>query len=151
MGNVLDLNSSIEKESQFVDIPEGEYDAIVDHVETDVCQWSNEYNGNPMISVYLNIQTPEGEGQLRDNIVLNSDFEWKLSQFFLGTGQKKKGEPLPNLGRGIAEAPGLRVRVKIVKREGKGDKAGTFYSNVDQYIEKKPVASGAGWNPNGGF
>ena len=35
MGNVLDMNSSIEKESQFVDIPAGEYDAIIDHYEMD--------------------------------------------------------------------------------------------------------------------
>lgn len=148
MGNILNLNDSIEKESQFVDIPEGEYEAIIDHIENDVCQWNNEYNGNPMISVYVNIQTPEGEGQLRDNIVLNSDFEWKLSQLFLGTGQKKKGQPLPNLGRAISEAPGLRVRVKVVKREGKGEKAGTFYSNIGSYIEKK-ASAGSGWS--GGF
>ena len=149
MGNVLDLNSSIEKESQFVDIPEGEYDAVIDHVENDVCQWNNEYNGNPMISVYVNIETSEGEGQLRDNIVLNSDFEWKLSQLFLGTGQKRKGQPLPNLGRAIQELPGTRVRVKVVKREGKGEKAGTFYSNIGSYIEKKANAPAAGWS--GGF
>lgn len=148
MGNVLDLNGSIEKESQFVDIPEGEYDAIIDHIETDVCQWNNEYNGNPMISVYVNIQTPEGEGQLRDNIVLNSDFEWKLSQLFLGTGQKKKGQSLPNLGRAINEAPGLRVRVKVKKNPGKGDKSDTLYSNIDRYIEKK-ASGGSGWA--GGF
>lgn len=150
MGNVLDLNSSIEKESQFVDIPAGEYDAIIDHYEMDKCQWNNEYNGNPMLYVFVNIQTQGGEGQLRDNIVLNSDFEWKLSQLFLGTGQKKKGEPLPNLGNAIKELPGTRIRVKIVKREGKGEKAGTFYSNIDRYIEKKPAAAGTGWN-GGGF
>lgn len=150
MGNVLDLNGSIEKESQFVDIPEGEYDGVIDHVENDLCQWNNDYNGNPMISVYVNIQTMEGEGQLRDNIVLNSDFEWKLSQLFLGTGQKKKGQPLPNLGRAIQELPGMRVRVKIVKRPGKGDKANTFYSNIDKYIEKKPAPAGSGWS-GGGF
>ena len=94
MGSVLDLNDSISQESQFVDVPEGEYDARVDHVEAGFCQWTNEYNGNPLRSVFLNLYMPDGsEAQLRDDLVLNSDFEWKLSQLFLGTGQKKKGAP----------------------------------------------------------
>lgn len=86
MGDVLSLDSAIEQESQFIDIPEGTYDAVVDHTELDRCQWANEYNGNQMLSVYINITTKEGDGQLRDNIVLNTDFEWKLSQLFLATG-----------------------------------------------------------------
>lgn len=149
MGEVLDLNSSINQESQFVDIPEGEYDAAIDHTEIDRCQWANEYNGQQMLVVYVNIPTPDGEGQLRDSIVLNTDFEWKLSQLFLGTGQKKHGEPIPNLGKAINDLPGMPVRVKVVKKEGKGDKAGTFYSNVGRYIEKKAKPQNTGWK--GGF
>lgn len=57
------------------------------------------------------------------------------------------GEPLPNLGQAIKDLPGLPVTVKVVKREGKGDKAGTFYSNIGRYVEKKP--QNTGWK--GGF
>ena len=46
MGNVLDLNDSINQESQFVDVPEGEYDARIDHVEAGLCSWDGQYNGN---------------------------------------------------------------------------------------------------------
>ena len=51
MGNILDLNDSISQESQFVDVPEGEYDARIDHVDSGLCQWDGDYNGNPMRSV----------------------------------------------------------------------------------------------------
>lgn len=137
MGNVLDLNGSIEQESQFVDVPEGEYDARIDHVEAGYCQWANEYNGNPMRTVYVNLTMPDGsEAQLRDSFVLNSDYEWKLSQLFLGTGQKKKGEPLPNLGRALSELPGMACRVRVVKTKGKGDNADKTYTNM-QFLEKK--------------
>lgn len=147
MGNVLDLNDSISQESQFADVPEGEYDARVDHVEAGFCQWANEYNGNPLRSVFLNLSMPDGsEAQLRDDLVLNSDFEWKLSQLFLGTGQKKKGEPLPNLGRALNELPGLTCRIRIKKTQGKGDKADKTYTNIT-YLEKKPAANKWG----GGF
>lgn len=150
MGKALTLDSSIEQESQFIDIPEGTYDAAIDHTEIDKCQWANEYNGQDMLVVYTNISTPEGDGQLRDNIVLNTDFEWKLSQLFLATGQKKHGEPLHNLGQAINDLPGTPVRVEVIKKEGKGDKAGTFYSNIKRYIEKKQEKpANTGWK--GGF
>lgn len=148
MGRILGMDDSIEKESQFIDIPEGEYDAIIDHYEEDRCQWNNDYNGNPMIVVYVNIMTPTGESQLRENFVLNSDYEWKLSQLFLATGQKRKGEPLPNLGRAVRDLPGTRVRVKIVKTKGKGENADKTYTNMN-FLEKKPAAGGSGWS--GGF
>lgn len=146
MGNVLDLNDSINQESQFTDVPEGEYDGRIDHVEQSLCQWANEYNGNPMRTVYVNLTMPDGsEAQISENFVLNSDFEWKLSQLFLGTGQKKKGEPLPNLGRALADLPGLTCRVKVKKTQGKGDKADKTYTNI-AFLEKKQAK---GWG--GGF
>ncbi|MBO7726910.1 MAG: hypothetical protein J6S50_00505 [Oscillospiraceae bacterium] len=145
MGDVLDLNSSINQESQYVDVPEGEYDARIDHVESGVCQWANEYNGNPNRMVYVNLAMPDGsEAQLRDEFVLNSDFEWKLSQLFLGTGQKKKGEPLPNLGRALNDLPGLTCRVRVKKTKGKGDKKDTTYTNIT-FLEKKQPKWGGGF------
>lgn len=145
MGNVLNLNDSINQESQFVEVPEGEYDARIDHVESGVCQWDGQYNGNPIRDVYVNLRMPDGsDAQLKDTFVLNSDFEWKLSQLFLGTGQKKKGEPLPNLGKALNDLPGLTVRVKVVKTKGKGSKVDTTYTNM-QYIEKKPAKWGGGF------
>ena len=145
MGNVLDLDGSISKESQFVDVPEGEYNARIDHVENAVCEWSNEYNGNPMRVVYVNVYLPNNEeAQLRENFLLNSDFEWKLSQLFLSTGQKKKGEPLPNLGRALNELAGQSCRIKVKKNKGKGDNADKTYSNIE-FLEKKQASWGGGF------
>lgn len=145
MGNVLDLDSSIEQESQFIDVPEGEYDGMIDHVESSLCTWSNEYNGNPQRTVYVNLYLPNNqETQLRENFVLNSDFEWKLSQLFLSTGQKKKGEPLPNLGRALNELAGQSCRVKVKKTKGKGENAEKTYTNIE-FLEKKQASWGGGF------
>lgn len=145
MGNVLDLNDSISQESQFVEVPEGEYDARIDRVESGLCQWDGNYNGNPMRSVYVNLTLPDGsEAQLRDDFVLNSDFEWKLSQLFLGTGQKKKGEPLPNLGKALNELPGLTCRIRVKKTPGKGANKEKTYTNIT-FLEKKQTAWGGGF------
>jgi len=144
MGNVLDLNGSIEQESQFVDVPEGDYDARIDHVESGMCQWANEYNGNPTRIVYVNLYLPNSqEAQLRENFVLNSDFEWKLSQLFLSTGQKKKGEPLPNLGRALNELAGQSCKVRVKKTKGKGENAEKTYTNIE-FLEKKQASWGGG-------
>ena len=146
MGNILGMDDQIAQESQYIDVPEGEYDGRIDHVEPAVCQWANEYNGNPMRIVFVNIVLPDGsEAQVSDQFVLNSDFEWKLSQLFLGTGQKKKGEPLPNLGKALNELPGLTCRLKVKKTQGKGDKADKTYTNIT-FLEKKQAK---GWG--GGF
>ena len=145
MGNVLNMDDTIQQESQFVDVPEGEYDGRIDHVESGVCQWDGQYNGNPTREVYVNLRMPDGsDAQIRDTFVLNSDFEWKLSQLFLSTGQKKKGEPLPNLGKALNDLPGMSVRVKVAKTKGKGSNADKEYTNL-RYIEKKPAKWGGGF------
>ena len=147
----LDLNGSIEQESQFVDIPVGDYDGIIDHYEIDVCTWDNQnYNGKKMLTVYINLDVNGQEVQVRDNIVLVKNMEWKLSQFFIGTGQKKKGEPLQNLGRAIQEMPGLRVRISYVEDQKRRRQDGTPYKSIGRYYEKTSAAAPAGgWN--GGF
>lgn len=148
----LDLNGSIEQESQFADIPVGDYDGIIDHYEIGVCEWQNEnYNGKKMLTVYINLDVNGQEVQVRDNIVLVKNMEWKISQFFLGTGQKKKGVPLQNLGRAIRETPGLRVRVSYVEDQKRKRQDGTPYKNIGKYYEKaSTTAPVTGWN-GGGF
>ena len=146
----IDLNGSIEQESQFVDIPVGDYDGVIDHYEIGVCSWDNDYNGKKMLTVYINLDVNGQEVQVSDNIPLVKKMEWKLSQLFLGTGQKKKGEALPNANRAIKEMPGMRVRVSYVEdRKGKKRQDGTPYKNIGKYYEKKPAAAAMGWN--GGF
>ena len=147
----LDLNGSIEQESQFVDLPIGDYDGIIDHYEMDVCEWDNpNYNGKKMLTVFINVEAGGQENQLRDNIVLVHNMEWKLSQLFLGTGQKKKGEPLPHLMKAIQEMPGLRVRFSYVEDKKRKRQDGTPYKNIGKYYEKKAAAPATGWS-GGGF
>ena len=148
----LDLNGTVENESQFVDIPVGDYDGIIDHCEVGACPWDNpDLNGKKMLTVFINLMVDGQEAQVRDNIVLVRKMEWKLSQFFLGTGQKKHGEPLPNLGQAIREAAGLRVRISYVEDQKHKRQDGTPYKNIGKYYEKKAATpSSTGWS-GGGF
>ena len=142
MGNVLDLDGSLDYQEQFPDIPEGEYDARIDHVENTRIDGDSKYNGNPSLAVYVNVNVQGSDMQARENIILNDDFKWKLCQLFVGTGQQKKGEPLPNLRRAINELAGQSCRVKVVKTKGKKDDR--VFTNLT-FLEKKQAAWGGGF------
>lgn len=142
MGNVLDLDGSLDYQEQFPEIPEGEYDARIDHVENTRIDSDSKYNGNPTLAVYVNVQVQGKDLQTRENIILNDDFTWKLCQLFVGTGQQKKGEPLPNLRRAINELAGQSCRVKVVKTKGKN--SDRVFTNLT-FLEKQQKAWGGGF------
>ena len=142
MGQVLDLDGSMEYQEQYPEIPEGEYDAVIDHIENTRIDNDGKYNGNPAAAVYINVHVQGQDMQHRETFILNSDFQWKLCQLFLGTGQQKKGEPLPNLRTALNQLAGQTCRVKVVKNKGKnGDRV---FTNLT-FLEKKQ----ASWR--GGF
>ena len=143
----LDLNGSFGYES-FVDPPVGEYEGIIDHYEFGKCTLDVPLNGKDMITIYINVTVGDQETQLRDNIILVHKWAWKLRELFVGTGQMKKEEKvITDAMKKIKEMPGLRVKFSYT--EGKKKRQdGTPYKNI-KYHEKKPAATGAGWN--GGF
>lgn len=47
-----------------------------------------------MAVVYFNVHAPNREITIRENYVLHSSLEWKLSELFRGVGLKKEGEEL---------------------------------------------------------
>ena len=132
-GYELDWDSTIDQdEQQFTDIPEGDYDFIVDHVErTFVGDTSEKYKGCKMATVYMNIQIPGSEEvSLRENFILHSNFAWKIGSLLVSTGIKKKNEPVT--GNYWQKLPGSRGRCKIVQNKGKN---GNTYSNIKSFYE----------------
>ena len=47
-----------------------------------------------MAVVYFTVHVPEREVTIRENYVLHTSLEWKLSELFRGVGLKKEGEEL---------------------------------------------------------
>lgn len=81
---------------QVQEIPEGEYEFMVDHYERAKVGGDGKYAGQNMAVVYCNILGIEGEPQLKVNFILNKKFAWKLSQFFISVGlmEDKEGAML---------------------------------------------------------
>ena len=88
-------NDEIEKEgSDFILLPEGDYEFTVKKFERARFDGSENLPACNKAIVTFSIESPEGNVELKDNYLLISKFEWKLSQLFLALGLKKRGERL---------------------------------------------------------
>ena len=90
---------TIENEgTDFEPLPPGTYHFTVNSMERARFQGSERMSACNMANLDLLITDEDGkEHHVFDSLYLHTKAEWRLSQFFLCIGQKKKGEPLkPN-------------------------------------------------------
>ncbi len=140
----LSWDDEISKESDFDLIPEGNYNFTVAGVERARHEGSAKLPPCAKAIVTLKIQLPDGtEQSLKHNLFLHSRCEGLLSQFFIGIGLKKKGEPLRMNWNAV---PGTSGRCKIIIRSwtGKDGKPGQS-NDVKKFYdpEDDPAASPA--------
>lgn len=135
MGAEIGWDDEIAEESSFVLLEPGDYDFTVTSFER------KRYNGGAnmcacnMAVLHLDV----GGASILDNLYLNKKAEWRMSQFFISIGQKKKGVPCkPNWNL----VPGARGRCKIGVREWVGRNGEARQSNeVKEYYEPAPNAA----------
>lgn len=131
MADVLDReltwDDEIEKDSDFVLIPEGDYTFTVSGFERGRHDGSDKLPPCPKAIVKLRVELPDGNTQeLTHNLFLHSKCEGLLSAFFVGIGQKKHGEKLRMNWNNII---GARGRCKITIRNWKGKNNEDMQSN----------------------
>ena len=114
----LGWDDQIERESDFILAPAGDYDFVVTGFER------ARHEGSPKLPpcnkavVSIQISTPEGDATIKHNLFLHTKTEGMLSAFFIGIGQKKHGEPLRMNWNNVI---GARGKCKVGIREYKGD------------------------------
>ena len=92
-GKELDWNDSISKDSSdFEPVPEGDYDFVIERYERARSQGKGKLPPCNMAVVYFVINDRGREVIIRENFILHSSLEWKLSELFRGIGAKKEGE-----------------------------------------------------------
>ena len=90
---VLGWDDEISQESNFTLLPEGEYDFEVVGFDQGMYNGSNKLPACPKAELTLRVDGgDQGTTQVFENLFLVSSMEWKISEFFLSIGQKKKGE-----------------------------------------------------------
>lgn len=87
-------DDEIEKESDFILLPEGDYDFTVTAFERARHQGSTNLPPCNKAILTITIESPEGTVNIKHNLFLHSKTEGMLSAFFCAIGQKKHGEKL---------------------------------------------------------
>lgn len=130
--NVVDENREIAwgeeivgEEQQYVLLPEGEYDFIVDGVqymrktiENVTCGYSE---------IVCRVKTQYGDVIVKTNIKLVQKMMWKITEFFVCIGMGRVGEKFKT---DWPATRGRSGRLKISNREYNGKK----YNQVDRFI-----------------
>lgn len=144
----LGWNDTITKDSEeFPILPPGDYSFQVDHYERARHTGVNA-DGNPSkipacakAIVHFNVYGNNGETvSMRQEYLLWSTLQFKLSELFRSVGLKKEGEPLQMNWDAL---PGLRGRCKIIQVQGKKDPTRTF-NQIDK-LYPADVATGGGY------
>lgn len=140
----LDWNSSIENESEFELLPEGEYEFTVISMDRGRYAGSEKMSACPQANLTIEVRDPKSniQGKVFDTLYLHKKAEWKLSQFFIAIGQKKKGEPLqPNWNMVPGSTGKLELTINEYERNGEKKKN----NRVARYVPREFKAF------NGGF
>jgi len=90
----LDWNDTITKDSEFILLPEGEYEFMVTDIERSRYDGGEKLPPCNMAIISCKIETPEGETTLKNKLFLTTATEGLISAFFASIGLKKKGQPL---------------------------------------------------------
>lgn len=122
----LDWDSEIEKESDFILLPEGDYDFTVTGFERARHSGSDKLPPCNKAIVSLTVNSPEGTAVIKHNLFLHSKCEGLLSNFFCAIGQKKHGEKLKMNWNAII---GKKGRCKISIRNWTDKEGATRQSN----------------------
>lgn len=136
----LGWDDEIEKDgSDFILLPEGDYDFTVAKFERARFQGSAKMPACNQAKLELTVHTPQhGDVVIFHNLFLHTKTEGLLSNFFAGIGQKKKGEKLRMNWNAVIGAKG-RLKLEINKYIGKdgqekiNNQVNKFYSYDEIY------------------
>ena len=125
-GKELGWEDEITKEGEeFKPIPAGDYDFTIDHFDRGRSSGTGKLPPCNMATVYFTIHADDRDVTIRENYILHTSMEWKLSQLFRSVGLKKKDEPLRMNWTAL---PGLKGRAKVKLEPG--------YNNPDQMYNR---------------
>ena len=133
MGEAFDWDSEISKESEFLLLPDGEYEFTVLNMERQRFDGSEKMAPCPMAKLTLDVRSREGNVTITDRLLLNSKMEWKLSSFFGSIGQKQHGSKVKMNWNTVIGSEG---HAKIGTREYNGKK----YNEIRSYVYAEDAA-----------
>ena len=137
MGREIGWDDEIQKDSDYVILPEGDYDFVVESYERARHPGSDKLPACNKAIVKLRIDSKYGTVSINHQLFLHTNTEGMLSAFFTAIGQKKKGEKLRMNWNLI---PGSTGRAKVGPKEYKGNE----YNEIKKFYPKEEKQFRAG-------
>ena len=133
-----------EEGSEFVLLPDGDYDFTVSKVTRTRHEASQNLPACNEVDVELTVWGPTDKTTITERFFLVRKFEWKLSQFFLSIGLKKHGEQLVMRWNIEGSRGKCEVYIDRYKKQdgsdGQSNKIKKFYAYDDDVkTESAPV------------
>lgn len=141
-GHELGWDDEITKDDSFVQLEPGDYPFTIDHYDRARHEGSEKIPPCNKAIVYFNIPAPTGETvQIREQFIMWSTLEWKLSELFRSVGLKKHGEPLkPDWNK----LPGLTGRCKVSLDVDTKDPS-KKYNHIVKFYDPEDAQNGSGY------
>lgn len=135
LGRELSWDDTITDDGkEFEPVPEGDYDFTIEKWERGRSKGEGKLPACNMAIVHFVIHDREREVTIRENYLLHTKMEWKLSELFRSVGLKKEGEPLRMNWTAL---PGLTGRAKVGLKPGLKDPSKQF-NFIDKLYPKEP-------------
>ena len=135
LGRELSWDDTITDDGkEFEPVPEGDYDFTIEKWERGRSKGEGKLPACNMAIVHFVIRDREREVTIRENYLLHTKMEWKLSELFRSVGLKKEGEPLRMNWTAL---PGLSGRAKVGLKPGLKDPSKQF-NFIDKLYPKEP-------------
>lgn len=138
---MMDWDAYIEKESEFVTLPEGDYDFIVTKFEKGWFDGSAKVEACNKAVLELTITVPgTGTSIVKEQLLLSDKVEWKLCEFFRSIGQKQHGT---GIKMDWSKVPNARGRAHVVVNEYVGNDGNQYKNNkVARYLDPETELGG---------
>ncbi len=132
-GREFGWEDTIKEDGQnFEPLPEGDYNVTVEKFERSRSKGGGKLPPCNMAVVYFNVHGHDRDVTIRENYVLHSSLEWKLSELFRGVGLKKEGE---ELRMNWSALPGLTAKAKVGLTPGTKDPT-KMYNHIEKLYPK---------------
>ena len=142
---VFDWNDVIENDNSFILLPAGNYPFTVKAFERGEFAGSDKMP--PCKKAVLTLEIDGGmlgSTEINENLYLHSRAEWKLCQFFLSIGQRKKGEQLRMNWNAVPGSRGMcEIEINKYKNRNGEDRENNRVKAFLDPAEFKPAAPAA--------
>lgn len=131
-GKELGWDDSVEKGSDFILLPDGDYDFVIESFERGRFNGSDKAPACPRAELKVRVDTPEGVCIMNESLLLYDKMQWKLAEFFLSIGAEETDNRVKMNWNIVPRATG---RATIEIRPDKNDPS-KKYNHVKKFLPK---------------